>query len=74
MGDAKLSRPLPAENGEPRLAPLIPERLAKGEALLAPPNVNLGMMIDAVGCDTGAPKPVANGGIDGLAEGAKILL
>lgn len=74
MGDAKLSRPLLAENGEPSPAPLIPEaRLAKGEALLALPKVNLGI-VDGGSCDPGALNTEAGGKVDAVAGEAKILL
>lgn len=75
MGDAKLSNPLPAENGEPSPAPLIPvARLAKGEALLALPKVNLGRATDDVSCDPEALNTEAGGKVDAAAGAAKILL
>jgi hypothetical protein len=73
-GDAKLSKLLPTENGEPSPPPLIPEaRLAKGEALLALPKVNLGIA-DGGSCDPGALNTEVCGKVDAVAGGAKMLL
>jgi hypothetical protein len=74
-GEAKLLRLLPAENGEPILAPPNPEeRLANGDALLALPNVNFGMATDAAGCDAGAPRLGVDDRVEEPIEGEKMLL